>query len=188
MATRKTVTPTANPTTKSRSPRRPAPRTVTRTTTPRVAFNPINLATKVATQSLRLGLGTALLISENAVKFYNEAMDRGNKVELNVPNVNFPALNINAEKLEQLREIPTNSLNMVQDNMRKLMEEASTQISKFSRRREKKQDTNIEEEVINVIETLDLPKKSDLKDFKKQITELSKKVEKLATTQTPVTA
>lgn len=188
MATRKTVTPTAKATIKSRSPRRPASKVVTKSTTPRLAFNPINLATQVATKSLRLGLGTALLISENAVKFYNEAMDRGNKVELNVPNVNFPTLNINTEKLEQLREIPTNSLNMVQENMRKLMDEASTQISKFSRRREKKQDTNIEEEVINVIETLDLPKKSDLKDFKKQITELSKKVEKLASTQTPVTA
>lgn len=189
MATRKATTATTTKKTAPnyRAPRRPATKTVKKVAKP--SFNPFETVTQVATKGIRFGLGTALLLTENTAKFFSAAMEKGNGVSLTVPTMpTIPTIpTFNSERFEQLRSIPMNQITLVKNSLSELAEKGAKQMSKLTRR-EKKQEVNIEEEVLNVIATLDLPSKSDLKEFKQRMTELSKRVEKLTQTQTTATA
>lgn len=191
MATRKTTAKAPKTTRNLRTPRRPASRKTS--VAARTTFNPVETVRKTAEMGLRLGIGTTLLLSENAVKFFNEALAKGNTVNLTVPALptlptlpSLPTLpTVSFERFEQLRALPVERLTAVRDQIRKSVEDVVKQASNLVRRGGKKQDINVEDEVTTVISKMNLPKKSELKEFSRRISELAEKVDKLAQVTTP---
>lgn len=201
MATRKTTTTkTVKTGPQFRSPRRPASRPVAAkaAVVKSPASTVVDAVSQAATNSIRLGVGTAILLSENTTKFFNDAMERGKTVDFKLPEVSFPSLDIpqlpklalptfDFPSLDRLRTIPSDRLAIVKDGLTKLWEETSNfvnettkQVRHFSFLPTKKTDANIEEEVLNVVAKLDLPSKTDVKQLSQRITELSKRIEKVS--------
>ncbi|MFQ3580480.1 MAG: hypothetical protein SNJ67_02560 [Chloracidobacterium sp.] len=186
MATTKTTKKTTRKTTpEAAKPRsRAAQRLVTQP-----ARAPFEVVSEAAVKGVKFGIGTTLVVRDNVKKFFDDAMARGNEVELTVPTLPMPTLpNLNLpttkdieRQVNKLSEAPIAQAKQIAEHLQKFFESLVRQLTEVARPTSKKAALDKEalrEEVLNVVASLDLANGSDIKRILNQVEKMSRKLDK----------
>ncbi|OYT72767.1 MAG: hypothetical protein CFK52_03915 [Chloracidobacterium sp. CP2_5A] len=190
MATTKTAkktarkpAPTATPKTRSKAAHRLAAQP-----TPRL---PLEVVTEAAVKGVKFGIGTTLVARDNVKKFFNDAVARGNEVELTTPTLPLPTLPSFSlpttkdieRQVSKLSEGPLAQAKQIAERLQKFFESLLRQIVEATASKSKKAALDKEalrEEVLNVVASLDLANGSDIKRILSQVERMSRKLDKEA--------
>ncbi len=188
MATTKTArktarqaAPTATPKTRSKAARRLAAQP-----TPRL---PLEVVTEAAVKGVKFGIGTTLVARDNVKKFFDDAVARGNEVELTPPTLPMPTLPSFSlpttkdieRQVSRLSEAPLAQARQIAERLQKFFDSLLRQIGEATTARSKKVALDKEalrEEVLNVVASLDLANGSDIKRILSQVEKMSRKLDK----------
>ncbi len=177
--TRKTTTTTSKP--RSRAAQRLAEQSTSRP--------PFAMLSEAAVKGVKFGIGTTLVMRDTIKKFFDDAVARGNEVELTVPTLPMPTLpNLNLPKpqdierqVSKLSEMPVAQVKQVTEQLQKFFDGLVRRLTELTTSRSKKADLDKEalrEEVLNVVASLDLANGSDIKRILNQVEKMSRKLDK----------
>ncbi|QUV84205.1 hypothetical protein [Chloracidobacterium aggregatum] len=179
--TRKATTTTSKP--RSRAAQRLAEQPTVRP--------PFEIVSEAAVKSVKFGIGTTLVVRDTVKKFFDDAVARGNEVELTVPtlpmpNLNLPNLNLPTpqdieRQVSKLSEMPVAQVRQVTEQLQKFFDGLVRRLTELTTPRSKKAALDKEalrEEVLNVVASLDLANGSDIKRILNQVEKMSRKLDK----------
>jgi hypothetical protein len=203
-ATKKTTRTASSATSKNRpnfrSTQRPTPQREKSVAARSTVALPFEVASDVATKGIKFGIGSTLVLRDNMRRFFTDAMEKGNEVSLptfstfSLPA--FPKLPLSEQvekQWEKISAIPGTQIKHATESVQKFVAATVRQASHLTKSKAKAEvnKDEIREEVLNVIASMGLPSKSEVKQLSTQIKELSKKFEKSASVkaaQTPTPA
>jgi polyhydroxyalkanoate synthesis regulator phasin len=174
--TRKTTTTTSKP--RSRAAQRLAEQSTSRP--------PFAILSEAAVKGVKFGIGTTLVVRDTVKKFFDDAVARGNEVELTVPTLPMPNLNLPTpqdieRQVSKLSEMPVAQIRQVTEHLQKFFDGLVRQLTELTTPRSKKAALDKEalrEEVLNVVASLDLANGSDIKRILNQVEKMSRKLDK----------
>ncbi|WP_058867030.1 hypothetical protein [Chloracidobacterium thermophilum] len=177
--TRKATTTTSKP--RSRAAQRLAEQPTVRP--------PFEIVSEAAVKSVKFGIGTTLVMRDTVKKFFDDAVARGNEVELTVPTLPLPTLpNLNLptpqdieRQVSKLSEMPVAQVRQVTEQLQKFFDGLVRRLTELTTPRSKKAALDKEalrEEVLNVVASLDLANGSDIKRILNQVEKMSRKLDK----------
>ncbi|AEP12501.1 MULTISPECIES: hypothetical protein [Chloracidobacterium] len=174
--TRKTTTTTSKP--RSRAAQRLAEQSTSRP--------PFAILSEAAVKGVKFGIGTTLVVRDTVKKFFDDAVARGNEVELTVPTLPMPNLNLPTpqdieRQVSKLSEMPVAQIRQVTEHLQKFFDGLVRQLTELTTSRSKKAALDKEalrEEVLNVVASLDLANGSDIKRILNQVEKMSRKLDK----------
>ncbi len=174
--TRKTTTTTSKP--RSRAAQRLAEQSTSRP--------PFAMLSEAAVKGVKFGIGTTLVMRDTIKKFFDDAVARGNEVELTVPTLPLPNLNLPTpqdieRQVSKLSEMPVAQVRQVTEQLQKFFDGLVRRLTELTTSRSKKADLDKEalrEEVLNVVASLDLANGSDIKRILNQVEKMSRKLDK----------
>ncbi len=187
MATTKTTKKTTRKaTTTTSKPRSRAAQRLAEQPTPRPPFE---IVSEAAVKSVKFGIGSTLVVRDTIKKFFDDAVARGNEVELTVPTLPMPTLpNLNLptpqdieRQVSKLSEMPVAQVRQVTEQLQKFFDGLVRRLTELTTPRSKKAALDKEalrEEVLNVVASLDLANGSDIKRILNQVEKMSRKLDK----------
>jgi|GEM_PF-1799923 hypothetical protein len=175
-ATRKTTAATSK--SRSRTAQRPVAQPTSRP--------PFRFVSEFAVRSLKFGIGTTLVLRDTLKKFFDDAVARGNEVELSVPTLPLPHLNLPTtqdlgQQVSKLGEVPITQVKQVTERLQKFFDALLRRLTELMDSRSKKAVLDKEalrEEVLNVVASLDLANGSDIRRILNQVEKMSRKLDK----------
>ncbi len=187
MATTKTTKKTTRKATTTTS--KPRSRAAQRLAEQPTARPPFEIVSEAAVKSVKFGIGTTLVMRDTVKKFFDDAVARGNEVELTVPTLPMPTLpNLNLptpqdieRQVSKLSEMPVAQVRQVTEQLQKFFDGLVRRLTELTTSRSKKAALDKEalrEEVLNVVASLDLANGSDIKRILNQVEKMSRKLDK----------
>ncbi len=178
--TRKTTRKATATTSKTRS------RAAQRLAEPPTSRPPFEIVSEAAVKSVKFGIGTTLVVRDTIKKFFDDAVARGNEVELTVPALPLPNFNLPTpqdleRQVSKLSEAPVAQVKQVTEQLQKFFDSLVRRLTELTTSRSKKAALDKEalrEEVLNVVASLDLANGSDIKRILNQVEKMSRKLDK----------
>jgi len=184
MATTKTIRKTTRKTTTTTS--KPRSRAAQRLAEQSTSRPPFAILSEAAVKGVKFGIGTTLVVRDTVKKFFDDAVARGNEVELTVPTLPMPNLNLPTpqdieRQVSKLSEMPVAQVRQVTEQLQKFFDGLVRRLTELTTPRSKKAALDKEalrEEVLNVVASLDLANGSDIKRILNQVEKMSRKLDK----------
>ncbi|MGQ9897495.1 MAG: hypothetical protein ACUVR8_08095 [Acidobacteriota bacterium] len=147
---------------------------------------PFEILSEAVVKSVKFGIGTTLVMRDTVQKFFDDAVARGNEVELTMPTLPLPNLNLPTSQdierqVSKLSETPVAQVKQVTESLQNFFGMLMRQLMALTNTRSRKSTMDKEalrEEVLNVVASLDLANGSDIKRILNQVEKMSRKLDK----------